>query len=152
MKVEIEVYRGWSISFNTEKEAFYCHSEEYDKDETKKSFSATKKWIDDFIKENSAFKPIWVESKPNSYSEKKIKLIGIRKDGRFVYENSKGEKKQLADYEEKDYIIFNDENDKFRLEASEINKQIESLRLKRKEVLDNIKGVELTEYKKTITS
>jgi hypothetical protein len=151
MKVEIEIYRGWSISFDTEKETFYCHSEQWDKDENKKSFASTRKWIDDFIKENEVFKPIWVEIKPDTYNiDKRIKLIGIRKDGRFIYENEKGDKKQLSDYNEKDYILYNPENDKYREEANQVSVELEELRLKRNAILKKVVGIELTEYKKQI--
>jgi hypothetical protein len=151
MKVEIEIYRGWSISFDTEKETFYCHSEQWDKDENKKSFASTRKWIDDFIKENEVFKPIWVETKPSIYNpDNRIKLIGIRKDGRFIYENEKGDKKQLSEYNEKDYILYNPENDKYREEANKVNAELEELRLKRNAILKKVVGIELTEYKKQI--
>lgn len=151
MKVEIEIYRGWSISFDTEKETFYCHSEQWDRDENKKSYSSTKKWIDDFIKENETFKPVWIETKPFSYNpDKRIKLIGIRKEGRFIYENEKGDKKQLSDYNEKDYILYNPENDKYREEAKLVDAELEELRLKRDAILEKIKGVELVDYKKEL--
>ena len=39
MKTEIAKYRGWEISFDTDKETFYALSNDYDRDETKKSFS-----------------------------------------------------------------------------------------------------------------
>ena len=150
MKVDIEIYRGWSISFDTEQETFYCHSEQWDKDQNKKSFASTKKWIDDFIKDNEVFKPIWVETKPKAYGERKIRLIGIRKDGRFIYENDRGEKKQLADYEEKDYILYDEENEKYKIEASKIDAKMEELRLQKNAILEKITGVELVEYKKQI--
>lgn len=150
MKVEVVIYRGWSISFDTEKETFYCHSEQWNKDENKKSFASTRKWIDDFIKENEVFKPIWVETKPKLYVVKKIKLIGIRKDGRFIYEDDKGKKNQLSDYEEKNYILYDEENEKYKIEASKIEKQIELLRLQIKEILEKVKGIELVDYKKQI--
>lgn len=151
MKVKIENYRGWSISFDTDRETFYCHSDQWDRDENKKSYAATKKWIDDFIKENETFKPVWVEAKPGSYlSGKRIKLIGIRKDGRFIYEDENGEKRQLSDYNEKDYILHNPENDKYRELAEKISEEMEQLRLKRVGVLKNIVGTELTDYKKTL--
>jgi hypothetical protein len=150
MKIEIQVYRGWSISFDTEKETFYCHSEQWDKDENKKSFASTKKWIDDFIKENEVFNPIWVESKPKTYGEKMIKLIGIRKDERFVYENSKGEKVQLPEHNEKDYILYDEKNEKHKIEAAKIDEQIEELRLQKNAILEKITGVELVDYKKEI--
>lgn len=149
MKVQIEIYRGWSISFDTEKEIFYCHSDGYDRDESKKSFAATRRFIDDFIKENETFKPLWIEANPNMYaSYKKIKLIGIRKDGRFIYEDGKGDKKQLSDYSEKDYILYNEENDIYRIEAEKLEERIEELREQKKSILAKIKGMELTEYKK----
>lgn len=152
MKIEIENYKGWDISFDTNKEAFYCHSELYDKDQNKTSYSAVKKFIDDFIKDNQKFNPVWIQSKPGSHhGEKKIKLIGIRKDGRFIYENSKGEKKQLSDYNEKDYILYDEKNDKFLSEADALNNKIEEIRLQIKNVLSNVTGVELTEYKKQLT-
>ena len=150
MKVQIENYRGWNIEFDTEKESFYCHSEQHDKDENKKSFASTKKWIDDFIKENEVFKPIWVETKPKAYGEIKIKLIGIRKDGRFIYEDAKGEKKQLSDYDEKDYILYDESNEQYKEEAEILYNEMEALRFKRNLVLDKITGIELTEYKKQL--
>lgn len=151
MIVVIENYRGWSISFDTEKETFCSHSEQLDRDENKKSYAATKKWIDDFIKENEVFEPVWIETKPNQYNPaKRIKLIGIRKDGRFIYENEKGEKKQLSDYEEKDYILYNPKNDKYREEAKKIDVELEELRLKRNAILNKVVGIELAEYKKQI--
>lgn len=150
MKVVIEVYRGWSIQFDTEKEKFYCHSESFDKDENKNSFASTRKWIDDFIKENEVFKPIWVEAKPKSYSNKKIKLIGIRKDGAFMYEDSNGEKKQLSKYDEKDYILYDEANEKHKIEAWKIDEQIEALRLERALILGRVQGVELVDYKRQI--
>ena len=152
MKVEIENYRGWSISFDTEKETFYCHSEQWDKDENKKSYAATKKWIDDFIKENETFNPIWVETKPSSYlGYKRIKLIGVRKDGRFIYENEQGEKKQLSEYDEPNFILRNTENDKYREQAENVNSEIKLLVMERDGILKKITGIELSEYKKQFT-
>jgi hypothetical protein len=153
MKIEIEEYRGWIISFDTDKETFYCHSESWDRDETKKSFAATKKWIDDFIKDNETFKPVWIERRPDSFgSLMRVKLIGIRKDGRFIYEDKDGNKKQLSDHDMKDFILYDEKNDKIRSEAEQINKQIEVLRKKEKEVLSNIKGISLSDYKKQLES
>ncbi len=43
MKIEIENYRGWDISFDTEKETFYAISSHFDTDKTKQSFAATPK-------------------------------------------------------------------------------------------------------------
>lgn len=152
MNAKITDYRGWEISFDTEKESFYCYSEQYDKDENKKSFAATKKFIDDFLKDNETFTPTWAETKPDSYlSEKKIKLIGIRKDGRFVYETVSGEKKQLSEYDEQKMIIYNPENEKYWKESKQIEDDIEVLRKKKKGIQDKITGVSLSEFKKQFT-
>lgn len=152
MKVEIENYRGWSISFDTEKETFCCHSEQWDRDENKKSYASIKKYVDDFIKENETFKPVWIETKPNLYgSDNRIKLIGIRRDGRFIYEDEKGDKKQLYEPDEKKYILYNPENDKYREEAKKVDVKLEELRLIRNTILNKVVGIELVEYKKQIT-
>lgn len=111
MTVKIEEYRGWDIYFNTDNETFCAQSFEYDRSETKKSFASAKKHIDDFIKENLEFKPIWIEVPESIHRRRsKIKLIGIRKDGRFVYEDKDGNKEQLLGYDEKDYILCNEAN------------------------------------------
>jgi hypothetical protein len=124
MKIEIENYRGWDISFDTDKETFYAQSDEYDRGETKKSFASAKQYIDDFIKDNMEFKPVWIET-PASYcrNHSKIKLIGIRKDKRFVYEGKDGRKEQLSDYSEKDYILCNEANDAPYAELEECRKR-----------------------------
>jgi hypothetical protein len=109
-KILIENYRGWEIYFDNDKENFYTSSDEYDRMNTKTSYAATKKWIDDFIKENTTFEPIWVE-KRDYRGVKKIKIIGIRKDKKFIYEGKDGKKEQLSEYDEKDCFLPNSEND-----------------------------------------
>lgn len=152
MSVLIKKYRGWEISFDYNKESFECYSNQYDESETKKSFSSVKKWIDDFLKDNQTFKPFFIELKPksHSYNQAKIKIIGIRKDNRFIYEDEKGVKCQLSDYKEKDYVIYDYENEKYKEQAMIIDEEIEVLRLKRNEVLNKITGVELVDYKKEL--
>lgn len=103
-KILIENYRGWEIYFDNDKENFYTSSDDYDRENTKTSYAATKKWIDDFIKENLKFEPIVVERK-DYRGVSQIKLIGIRKDRRFIYEGENGKKEQLSEYYEKDYYL-----------------------------------------------
>lgn len=153
MKIKIEDYRGWSIEFDTEKESFYCHSEQYDRDETKKSYSSVKKFIDDFIKDNFSFPRIQIQSKPSSWKDRNIlTLIGIRKDGRFIYEDKKGEKKQLSDCDEEDYILYSEENDKHYDYADKLKEKIDQLMKEKKEILNNVIGVELVDFKKQLLS
>ena len=125
MKIEIENYRGWDISFDTDKETFYAQSDEYDRGETKKSFASAKQYIDDFIKDNLEFNPVWIETPASSYrNQSKIKLIGIRKDKRFIYEGKDGKKEQLSEYSEKGYILSNEANDVPYAELKECRKRI----------------------------
>ena len=135
MRTLITDYRGWEIFFDTDKEEFYTVSNEYDKDNTKKSFASTKKFIDDYIKENNEFKPVLVQKEESIYSDKVIiKLIGIRKDGKFMYEDKDGKKQQLSSYYESDYFLINPKNDesfekinKLRIERDKIDSQIKEI-------------------------
>ncbi len=122
-KILIETYRGWDIEFDTNKETFLAISDSYDTQTTKKSYAAVKKSIDDYIKENATFKPVWVVKNPNSYwgTEKEIKLIGIRRDGLFTYENKEGNKKILSKYSEKDYMIKRTDNEPYLEKLKELN-------------------------------
>ena len=139
MNTLIETYRGWEISFNTESESFYVKSNEFDRGENKKSFSAAKKYIDDFIKDNLQFVPIWVQKT----SGEKIKLIGIRKDKRFVYERRNGSKDQLSDYEEKDYFLVDDVNIPIFAEIDRLSAENAAIVSKIKEMRENLVKVGL---------
>ena len=133
MKILIETYRGWDIYFNTQEEEFYTQSNEYDKEQVKKSYSSTKKFIDDFIKENNEFKPIRVQKMPSYYSnDEKITLIGLRKDGAFVYQDEDGNKKQLSSYNECDYFLVDPRNEC-------VFKEIEMLNSQKREIDEKVK-------------
>ncbi len=138
MRVLIENYRGWEIYFDTENETFYTVSNRYDNQQTKKSYASTKKFIDDYIKENQSFKPIKVQKMKTMYNDAKfVTLIGLRKDGAFMYEDEKGEKAQLSKYDEKEFFVVNPENDvhfveleRLYAEQRKISKLIEEEQLK----------------------
>ena len=128
MKIEIDEYRGWEIYFDTDKEMFYTVSDSYDTDKDKKTFSGIKTFIDEFIKDNLEFKPVWIERPEMGWrSYEKIKLIGIRKDKRFVYEDAKGKHCQLSEYDEKDYILCNKANEEIYRKIKEYKDKIEVL-------------------------
>ena len=136
MRVLIENYRGWEIYFDTDKEEFYTVSNEYDKQETKRSYASSKKYIDDYIKSNNVFKPIKVQKMPTMFSEGKvITLIGIRKDKAFMYEDEEGIKQQLSSYDERDYFIVDSRNDVYF-------KRIAELAIERKRIDDEVKEIE----------
>lgn len=105
--VKIEDYRGWEISFDTDNETFVAYSNFYDSDVKKQSYASCKKYIDDFIKENTHFKPLIVSAYRRSETLQRIKIIGIRKDGKFISETPKG-KSSISGYDEKDYFIWDD--------------------------------------------
>lgn len=152
MKIEIEKYRGFDIEFDTDTELFDALSDFYDKQEYKKSFSAIKKWIDDFVKENQTFQPFYIE-KPfwDNYQNKVLKVVGIRKDGAFVAEDSEGKKQQISKYNEADYIEVVDTNKELANQYREIGQQIDALQVKRKEVKDKATNLRwLKDIKKEI--
>lgn len=132
MKSKITDYRGFEISFDTDIEKFYLFSDRYDTENLKPSFASAKKYIDEFIKDNDVFKPFTLIGHPLKYRKGEIiRILGIRKDNRFVYEDAKGLKKQISEYEEEDYIFDNQENysilkeiERFEVIQEEINSKI----------------------------
>lgn len=148
MRILIEVYRKWEIFFDTEKEEFYTVSNEFDTDKTKRSFASTKKYIDDYIKENQEFKPVWVQNERNSFDkERKVKLIGIRKDGAFMCEDVNGNKSQFSKYNESDYFLVNAENDPIFEQINKLDEQRDELLQKMKELRKNLTKVTVKKFK-----
>lgn len=146
MKVLIENYRSYDIEFDTDSCNFTTSIENDSK--SKISYDALKKYIDDYLKDNATFEPFKVIGTPNGWrSSKRLTIVGIRKDGRFVGEDSKGKKEQLSDHDMKDFILDLPENDKYyaekailELERDNINKNIQT-------VLDKIKAPTLFDMK-----
>ncbi len=151
MRVLIEVYRKWEIFFDTDKEEFYTTSNEYDREQIKRSYASTKKFIDDYIKENQNFKPIWVQNEGNSYGGiTKTKLIGIRKDGLFTCENAKGNKSQFSKYDEKSYFLVNEENDVIFKEIDEIEEQRSALATKASNLRKSVIKVTVKQFREEL--
>jgi hypothetical protein len=132
MRVLIENYRGWEIYFDTSNEEFYTASNEYDRDEKKRSFASAKKFIDDYIKDNFKFTPIKVQNEGGDL----LTLIGVRKDGDFVSMKENGEKDRFSKYYEKDYFVVDERNNEAFKQIDMIDSKIDELRLKRKEYRD----------------
>lgn len=154
MKTQVDKYRGWEITFDSEQETFSCYSDQYDREEKKKSFAQVKKFIDEFLMENSAFKPfkimpiydyIWSDNTAIST------VVGIRKDGRFIVEDGKRSKFQLSEYDENKYCLFNQNNLAVIEQASEMNKRIRELQDEREKYLaENFVNVPLGEMRASI--
>jgi len=114
MRTEVDKYRGWEISFDTETEKFTAYSNLHDLEIEKGSYASVKKRIDEFVKENDTFKPYYIVPTPDHrmyFGKDKIKIIGCRKDGVFVYEDNKGKKYQLSKYHEKHYMLYHPDNE-----------------------------------------
>src|SRR5678809_670812 len=120
MRVLIEEYRKWEIFFDTNSEDFYTVSNEYDNDKTKRSYAAVKKYIDDYIKDNETFTPVSIQREDGRV----FKLIGIRKDGAFMYEDKDGRKQQFSKCDESRYFLVDSAND-------HLFEKLETLRAKR---------------------
>lgn len=154
--VVVETYRGFNIMFSPNSEKFSCVPSDEDAKESK-SFAACKQHIDDYLKHNQNFAPFDAITNPENYgfsSRKIIKIIGIRKDEAFIYEELKEGKQQLSKYSEKDYIINYPEN------ANLIQEYIESENREReyankekeirKQIVSKMKIKTLFEYKKEL--
>jgi hypothetical protein len=111
MRISIDFYRGWEISFDTEDEKFLAMSEDYNRQEARGSFAAVKKWVDGFLKENEKFVPFDVHTWGRGRCGPTLKVIGLRKDGRPATEDADGKKGQISDYRfGGEYILFNPAN------------------------------------------
>jgi hypothetical protein len=151
MITEVDKYRGWDISFDTDKETFTAYSNVYDREIVKMSYASVKKHIDDFIKDNQNFKPFYIVRAINIYTNlKRARVVGLRKDGAFVAEKMDGEKFQVSKYDESSYVLETSEYE-------EINSEYERLNLiaqqARKNVDDYIKTKtfkSLADYKKEL--
>ena len=58
--IKIADYRGFEVFFDKDEDMFYLSSSRFDTETTKKSYSAVKTYIDNFIKDNLNFKPFWI--------------------------------------------------------------------------------------------
>ena len=151
MRVLIENYRAWEIYFDTDKEEFYTVSNEYDTQQTKKSYASAKKYIDDYLKENQNFKPIKVQKMSSIYSSGEvITLIGLRKDGAFMYEDAKGNKQQLSKYNESDYFLVNSENDPIFKELELLYKEEKELAAKIKYASSKVIKLDVKQIKRNL--
>jgi hypothetical protein len=124
-KIHIEEYRGFDIYFDKDNEVFSCISGEYDVQKNKNSFTLARKEIDSYIKENQNFIPVVVQQEKIQYMNDTIEktIVAIRKDGKFVYINKKGEQQQLDSYDVRNLFIKNELNTPIFKEIEELEKQ-----------------------------
>lgn len=146
MTTIVETYRGYPISFDTFSEEFSCALN--DMSVNKKSFPAVKKAIDDYIKDNSKFQPFKVHHENDFGST--FTIVGVRKDNRFIYENNKGEKGQVSEYDERNYYLVVPENGAVYTSIAGIKSQINDLYAKIEKERAKLKITTLKDYKKTL--
>lgn len=152
--VLIENYSGFDISFSTHSSEFICAitSDMLKKSE---SYDSIKKYIDEYKKTNQDFNPFYVIPNPSSYYGKgRLKIIGIRKDGRLITEDDNGKKNQLSDYSLNDYILEFPENSNVLEQLMLLKQREEQQRLANKELKDKLISemviVSLKDYKKSL--
>lgn len=132
MKVKIETYRTFDIEFDTDYEKFQCIVMDGTEKESK-SFSAVKKFVDEFWKENNKFKPFKAIHIGWRGEVDLIEIVGIRKDKRFV--KKKGlVNQQISEYDEEKYYVLNsatkeilDELQRTKVERNKITKEYDSV-------------------------
>jgi len=156
MKITIENYRGFDIEFDTNCEKFQCIVSD-DNTKESKSFSAVKKFIDGYKKDNQNFKPFYVVSSPKNrmYRKKeRLKIIGIRKDGRFMAETKSGDKKQISNHELEDYILEVETNERYFILLEQFDAEQKAFNEEHKEkvkqVYNNMQLTTLKEHKQPL--
>lgn len=151
MKTTIENYRGIEIWFDSNIESFQCDID--DERSVKKSYSSVKKFIDEYIKENNVFKPFYVEANPMSHFGdigNKLKIVGIRKDGRFVAEDKNGKKQQIPDYRLDHWMEVNSDNKFLCIEFARVRAAIDALRKEEDDIKSKFKVRTLAAIKKDL--
>jgi len=146
MNVKIETYRGFEIFFVTDSERF-SYSIDTGSWSQKQSYAACKRSIDEYLKENSNFKPFTIQ---NIYNGSITTITGIRKDGVFVYLDSDGKNQQFSKYDERNHIIYDGSNDKLFAEAERKQKEIAELQKIRNAIIETVSGKAVTEYRKEL--
>lgn len=129
-KIHLLLYRNWDIYISNESGRFIIENDAAESEIQKPSLDAAKAFVDDFIKRNAVFEPFLVEKVDRDgmlddwRKEGPRKVLGIRKDGRFILENSKGEKEQLGENYTDGWALFNPENTAIRAEIEAIEAEL----------------------------
>ncbi len=133
-RIQIEEYRGFEVWYNEEDDKFGCEIADtsYDsgfKEMKRVSLTAIKQYIDEHIKLNEKFEPFIVLNVGGGGVPSKKKVLSKRKDNKFVYLD--GDRSRFIDpdnnWEGKDYLVFNEEDQELIDKITKIHKQIEEL-------------------------
>ena len=147
----IEVYRGWEVSFYPDEDCFCAYSDRFDyESKDRPSFNTVKKDIDAYIKANEKFKPVLVEHIGTRLNDgKPIKVVGIRKDGRFVREGKNGKPEQMSGYDNKSYFLVNEKNDSIFKELKELDQKLSQIKKEIDEAEGRLIKVTLEDVRKS---
>ena len=154
-KIKIETYRGYDIEFDTDYEKFQCIVTDLDAKESK-SFSAVKKFIDAYLKDNAQFVPFYARQNPNGHRSGKgqFKVVGIRKDGRLIREDNDGSLVKMSDYDLSEFMLVNEANETHLSELESLDNKHDKYRedyiSEKKEIIKRMQIVSLKDYKKTL--
>ncbi len=151
MEILIQNYRGFDIKFNPEYEQFSCDIDTV-RWSTKQSFASAKRWIDEYCKENQNFEPFEVMQLPTMLDEgRKLKIIGIRKDERFITEDKVGKRGQLSEYDEERYFLIVPENEQYLVNMASLMVEKDRIENKIKEESKKMKRTTVKELKSKYT-
>lgn len=144
-RLEVQVYRGFQVYFDTETEEFCGLSDRYDTEAVRDTYKGLLRYIDKYIKDNAKFKPIKVINGPLG---REITLVGLRLDGQFMYLNKDGKPVRLPKWDAKDYHVINPENFDLLEELERIDDQIQVLKAKYNEAKKRYKpGMDLKQLR-----
>lgn len=141
MDVLIENYRGFDIMFDKDNEKFTFSTDDIKWNE-KQTYKACKTKIDEYLKENSGFKPFQIRN-----ADTILEVVGARKDGKFVIEKG-GKKEILSEYAESSWFIVNDATNEALNSIAAKNKQREELGKEISLIMDEIKFYSVKVFRK----
>lgn len=151
MKTIIETYRGFEITFDTDKERFTFCLDDLQYDE-KQSYAACKSTIYKYIKENKSFKPFTAMYIPNHGISILIETItGITKSKRFVYKNDE-KNIQISQYNESEWYLFDPLAESIMKEVGDIQIEIDKLRAKQGLLKKQMKLTPIKDVKENYTT
>lgn len=149
MQIVIETYKGFEIRFDIDRETFLCDID--DERSVKKSYSAIKKFIADWVKENQVFRKFKVESIPSSYnSSKTLTIIGKHGNGNLIAIDENGKNKQVSAYEFDRYMLVDSENEKNWAILSQLENQQKGISQKIQQHYSNFKIIKLKDIVKDL--
>ena len=148
--IEIETYKGQTIFYDTDADKFTCEISVEDKfTKTKRqSLKDVRSEIDRFIKLNLEFKPFKVFSSQEYGKIEAYSIVGIRTDGRFMFEKSGNYTSfETAAQLMRDYSAYDAD---IEIEANEAKRIFEiaeqKYRKKKDELRTKMKPLDLSKY------